>query len=70
MEQALEKTLKTYYWCPNGFGTDEFYKDYIEFCNEIGSEPRAKSIVIRDVLSATGLKIKRRMIEQKYFTED
>ena len=54
--QVLE-ALKTFCNYPVGFTTDEVYEEYCDVCAKDGVEPRQKSVVIREVCKACGLRI-------------
>ena len=57
MDRQLLEALKTFYMCPVGFSTDEVYEEYCGACKKDKVKPRQKSIVIREVCKACGLRI-------------
>ena len=65
MDYYVKLALKAFYYNPEGFDTDEFYREYLRRCVEDQVKPKSKSFVIKTVCAETGLRIEERRI--KYF---
>lgn len=65
MDYHIDLALKEFYYNPEGFDTDEFYREYLRYCAEDQAKAKSKSFVIKTVCAETGLRIEERRI--KYF---
>lgn len=60
MDEQILLTIKSYYGDLRSVKTDDFYKEYLAYCNAFGVEPRPKNVVIREACEICGAKTKQK----------
>lgn len=65
MDEQIERTLSVFYGSPEGFSTDDFYSEYVFFCEQAEVQPKIKAQVIREVCKQTGCTVEEKRV--KYF---
>ena len=69
MDEQIRKTIDDFWSELRDIKTDDFYKDYLELCEQDGVKPRAKNIVIREACEELNLTTKQKHITYTVFCE-